>query len=79
MYYCTQTKIFDTIFKLFPDAYIVSKSELKPIKQIESSANVNPELDTLAKPQRSVSRACKRKGFDSHQLSLFDEIEGGGI
>ena len=74
-----QTELLDTILRLFPGASIVSESESKPIKQIESAANRNPVLAKRVKPQRTVSRACKRKGFDSRQLSLFDETERGGI
>jgi len=78
MYIYNQTELLDIIFRLFPGAYIVSESELKPIKQIDSAANINLVPAKLPKPQRSVSRACKRKSFDSRQLSLFDETERGG-
>jgi hypothetical protein len=74
-----QTKLFDTIFKLFPGASIISKSELRPNQQIESAANGNSELAKRAKPQGTVLLACKRKGFDSRQLSLFDKNKRGGI
>jgi hypothetical protein len=74
-----KTKLLDAIFRLFPNASIVTKSKLNPFEQTESTANDNPELAKREKPQRMVSLACKHKGSDSRQLSLFnDETKRGG-
>lgn len=74
-----QKALIDEIFKVFPQASIVSKSKLNSLEQTESRIDGNPELAKRAKPQGTVLRTRKRKSFDSRQLSLFDEIERGGI
>lgn len=80
MYPDKQTELFDAIFRVFPKACIIHKSELKPFQQTESTTNENPELAKHAKPRRAVLRACKHKVFDSRQQSLFDdETKRGGI
>lgn len=79
MYPDSKTELIDAIFRVFPKASIVSKSKLNPVEQTESTTNGNPELAKRAKPRPAVLRACKRKVFDSRQLSLFDEDKGGGI
>jgi hypothetical protein len=79
MYSENHRELLDTIFKLFPDASIISKSDLKPIKQTKGITNGNLGLAKIAKPQGTVLRACKQKSFDSRQLSLFHEIKRGGI
>jgi len=79
MYSNNQTDLLETIFRVFPKARIVHKSEPKPFKSAESTVNGNPALAKRTKPQVTVSRACKHKVFDSRQLSLFDETKRGGI
>jgi hypothetical protein len=71
-------ELLDAIFRVFPKAYIVSKSELKPYDQSEITANENPMLAKRAKKRRAVLHACKQKVLDDRQLSLFDESQGGG-
>jgi hypothetical protein len=73
MYPDKQTDLLETIFKVFLNACIVSKTELKPFQQTESAGNKNPELAKRAKKRSAVSLACKHKVFDSRQLSLFDD------
>jgi hypothetical protein len=77
MLYSNETELLDAIFRVFPKASIVSKTELKPCKQTESTTNRNPALAKRAKPQGTVLRACKRRVLDERQLSLFDDGGAG--
>jgi hypothetical protein len=75
----SKTELLDAIFRVFPKASILHKSELKPLQQSESTTNGNPALAKRAKPRPAVLLTCKHKVFDSRQLSLFDETKRGGI
>ena len=80
MFPTKQTDLLETIFRVFPSARIVSKTELKPFQQTENTENKNPELAKRAKKRPAVSRACKHKVFDNRHQSLFDdETKWGGI
>jgi hypothetical protein len=79
MYPDKQTELFDTIFKVFPNASIVRKSKLNPFEQPQNKNDGNRTLAKRTKPRQAVLLACKRKGFNNRQLSFFDEIERGGI
>ena len=79
MYPDKQTELLDTIFRAFPSASIIPKSETKPLNQTESITKANSELAKRKKPRRAVSRACKHNVVDSRQLSLFNETKRGGI
>lgn len=74
-----KTELLDAIFRVFPKASIVRKSDVKSFQETVKTTNENPELAKRAKARRAVLRACKHKFFDSRQLSLFDETERGGI
>jgi hypothetical protein len=77
MYPDKQTDLLETIFRVFPNASIVSMTDLKPFKQSEDTKNRNPGLAKHAKPRPAVPRACKKKVFDERQLSLFDDGRAG--
>ncbi len=79
MYSGKQAELFDAIFKVFPNASVVSRTERPPSKEPESFTIGNSGLAKRAKPQGTASRASKHKVSDSRQLSLFDGYEGGGI
>ena len=80
MPYSNETELLDAIFRLFPKASIVSKTELKPFKESKDTTTMNPARAKRAKPRPAVLLAYTQKVFDSRQLSLFDdEIKRGGI
>ena len=68
-----QTDLLETIYKVFPNASIVRKSEQKPLAQDKSQTHEKPKLAKHAKPPRVVSRVSKHKVLPNNQLSLFDD------
>lgn len=71
------TELFDTIFKVFPKASILRKSELKPCEQTKRTTNEKPGLAKRVKARRAVLLACKLKVLSERELSLFNDGRSG--
>lgn len=78
MSYSNETGLLDAIFKAFPNARIICKSESIPERSVTLTGR-NPKLAKRTNQRQADSRACKRNVVDCRQLSFFDEPGGGGI
>lgn len=72
-------ELLDAIFRVFPNASIVSKTESKPFSESKNTTTGDSARAKRAKPQPAVLIACTQKVFDCRQPSLFAEDSGGGI
>jgi len=73
-----EQELLDLIFKLFPKASIVSRSEFPHHAFNHCRTNIYSGVAKLSKPPRPVLRACKKSRLDSPQLSFpFHKTTGG--
>lgn len=70
-------KLLAEIFRVFPLARIISKSE-NVTERFELLTNGAQGLAERPKERNADSAACKHNVVDHRQLSLFDQDKGGG-